>query len=172
MRHFKYLIIVLSILFVCCKFTNTRDTIGFKDPLSDIEDSIKVMNNLLSPYQEVNYYIDDGNILSFGTKEIGKIDTSSLEQFKKDSLKYTNTDIRIFAIILFLKGNDINSCFRHRTLDKIVYDYKPTDDWDEFEDIRYIILDDGQIDSNGFRNSHKILDKKNKLILIAPIERK
>jgi hypothetical protein len=171
MRHFIYPIIVLSILFVCCKYTNTRDTISFKDRLSDIEDSIKVMNNLLNPYQEVNYYIDDENILSFGTKEVGKIDSSSLDHLKKDPSKYTNKDIRIFAIILFLKRNDINSCFRHRTLDKIVYDYKPTKD-DRFEDVRYIIFDDGQIDSNGFRNSHKILDKKNNLILIAPIERR
>lgn len=171
MRHLLYLIIALSILFVCCKKTDNRDTISFKDRLSDIEDSIKVMNNLLSPYQEVNYYIDDANILSFGTKEVGKIDSSSLNQFKNAPSKYTNTDIRIFTIILFLKSNDINSCFRHRTLDNIVYDYKPTKD-DRFEDVRYIIMDDGQIDSNRFRNSHKILDKKNKLILIAPIERK
>lgn len=172
MRHLLYFIISSCILFVSCSQTNTRDTIIFKTQSSEIEDSIRVMNILLSSYQEVNYYMDDANNLFIGTKEVGKINSSTLDQFKKSS-KYTKTDIRIFALILFFKNNDINSCFRHRDLDIIVFDYKPTRD-DRFEDVRYIIFDDGQIDinSNRFRNSQKILDKKNKLILIAPIDKR
>lgn len=170
MRYLFQLLFVLCICITGC--SNERDTISFKVSLSTIADSIKVMNSLLSPYNEVNYYIDDANMLLIGTKEVGKVDSVFLSKLKLNPLNYTNTDIRFFSIILFLKYNEINSCFRHRDLGVIVYDYKPTKD-DRFEDVRYIVLDDGQLDTNSsrFKNSQYVLDRKDNLLLIAPVER-
>ena len=138
-----------------------------------MEDSLKVMNSLLSSYSDFNYQIDESNVLLIGTNKVGKIDSSFLSQIKLNPLKYSNSDRRIFSIILFLKSNEINSCFRYLDLGVIVYDYKPTKE-DLFEDIRYIIFNDGHIDtnSNRFKNSHKILDTKDKLLLIAPIDKR
>jgi hypothetical protein len=172
MRYLFQLLFVLSIYFTGCSDINEKDTISFKVSLSTIADSIKMMNSLLSSYKEVNYYIDDANILIIGTKEVGRVDSEFLSKLKLNPLNYTDTDIRFFSIILFLKENEINSCFRHRDLGVIVYNYKPTKD-DEFEDVRYIVLDDGQLDTNSirFRNSQHVLDRKDKLLLIAPIEK-
>lgn len=173
MRHLFQLLLALCICVAGCRNINERDTILFKASLSEVTDSIKVMNSLLSSYKEFNYYVDDANKLLIGTKEVGKIDSVFLSKLKLKQSNYTNTDIRIFAIILFLKSNEIKSCYRDRDLGVIVYDYKPTDDWDEFEDIRYIVLDDGQLDINSsqFKNSYKVLDKDNNLLLIAPVEK-
>lgn len=172
MRYF-FQIITVFICIVGCSDINKRDKISFKAPLSEIEDSIKVMNTLLNSYREVSYYIDDANILLIGTNEVGKIDSSFLAQIRLNPSNYTNMDVRIFTIILFLKNNEINSCFKHRELGVIVYDYKPTKE-DSFEDVRYIVLNDGRLDINSsvFKNSQYILDKKGKLFLIAPIDRK
>jgi hypothetical protein len=172
MRYLFQLLFVLCICITGCSNTNERDTISFKVPLSTIADSIKVMNSLLSSYNEVNYYIDDANVLLIGTKEVGKVDSVFLSKLKLNPLNYTNTDIRIFSIILFLKYNEINSCFRRRDLGVIVYDYKPTKD-DKFEDVRYIVLDDGLLDANSsrFKNSQYVLDRKDNLLLIAPVEK-
>src|SRR5690606_19729709 len=111
--------------------------------------------------------------LLIGTKEVGVVDSVFLSKLKLNPLNYSNTDIRFFSIILFLKYNEINSCFRHRDLGVIVYDYKPTKD-DRFEDVRYIVLDDGQLDpsSSRFKNSQYVLDRKDNLLLIAPVCRK
>ena len=165
-------IIILCICITGCSNTSKRDKISFKVPLSEIEDSIKVMNSLLNSNREVNYYIDDANILIIGTTEVGKIDSLFLAQLRLNPSNYTNTDIRIFSIILFLKSNEINSCFRHRELGVIVYDYQPTKE-DRFEDIRYIVLNDGKLDINSsrFKNSQYIVDEKGNLLLIAPIDR-
>lgn len=173
MRYLLQLLFLLCICVAGCGNTNKRDTISFKVPLSVMADSIKMMNSLLSTYNEVNYYIDDANVLLIGTKEIGKIDSSFLAHLKLDTSNYTKTDLRIFSIILFLKSNEINSCFRHRDLGVIVYDYRPTKD-DRFEDVRYVVLDDGQLDINSsrFKNSQHILDKKDNLLLIAPIDKR
>lgn len=172
-KTMRYLLLfVLCICISGCSNTNERNTISFKVSLSTIADSIKVMNSLLSAYNEVNYYIDDANMLLIGTKEIGKVDSVFLSTLKLNPLNYSNTDIRIFSIILFLKNNEINSCFRHRDLGVIVYDYKPTKD-DRFEDVRYIVIDDGQLDTNSsrFKNSQYVLDRKDNLLLIAPVEK-
>jgi hypothetical protein len=168
--------IILAIVFCTlagCSNTKERDTISFKVSLKAMEDTLKVMNFLLSSYNEVNYYFDEANVLLIGTNEVGKIDSLFLAQIKLKPSKYSNTDLRIFSIILFLKSNEINSCFRHRNLGVIVYNYKPTKD-DKFEDVRYIILNDGQLDTNSnmFRNSQYIIDKKDNLILIAPIDKR
>jgi len=170
----RYLFQILIVLFIIagCINKNERNTISFSASLSTIADSIKVMNTFLSSYNEVNYYIDDANTLLIGTKKIGKIDSIFLSKLKLNRQNYTNTDIQFFAIILFLKNNDINSCFKHRTLGVIVYDYKPTKD-DRFEDVRYIVLDDEQFDTNsiGFKKFYYVLDRKDDLVLIAPIEK-
>lgn len=172
MKYLLQLLLALCIYLTGCNDANEKNTISFKVSNSLIADSIKVMNSLLSSYNEVNYYIDDANILIIGTKEVGRVDSEFVSKLRLNPLNYTNTDIRFFSIILFLKENEINSCFRHRDLGVIVYDYKPTKD-DEFEDVRYIILDDGQLDTNsyGFKNSQHVLDRKDNLILIAPIEK-
>jgi hypothetical protein len=172
MRYLFQLLFVLCICVIACSDLKERDTISFKVPISTIADSIIVMNSLLNSYNEVNYYIDDDNMLLIGTKEVGRVDSVFLSKLKLNPLNYTNTDIRFFSIILYLKNNEINSCFRHRDLGVIVYDYKPTKD-DKFEDVRYIILDDGQLDTNSskFKNSQYVLDRKNNLILIAPFEK-
>jgi len=173
MRYLFQLIFVLCVCITGCSNTNERDTISFKVSLSTIADSIKVMNSLLSSYNEVSYYIDDANMLLIGTKEVGKVDSVFLSKLKLNPLNYTNTDIRIFSILLFLKHNEISSCYRDRDLGVIVYDYKSIEDWDEFDDIRNIVLDDGQINMNSsrFKNSQKVLDRKDNLILIAPVEK-
>ncbi len=165
----KYFFNAIFILCICTVGCNNRNKISFKVPSSDIKDSIKVMNSLLGSFSEINYYIDDANILSIGTKKIGKIDSLFLSQLKSSPSNFNDTDIQTFSIILFLKSNGINSCFRHRDLGIIVYDYKPTKE-DRFEDIRYVILNDGRvnINSNFFRNSYFILDKKDSLLLIEP----
>ena len=171
-RLFKSLFI-LCFFITGCSNINERNTLSFKVSSSTIADSIKEMNSLLSSYNEVNYYIDDANVLFIGTKEVGKVDSAFISNLKSNPLNFTNTDIRIFSIIQFLKYNEINSCFRHRDLGVIVYDYKPPKD-DSFEDVRYIVLDDGQLDTNSsrFSNSQYILDRKDSLLLIAPLEKK
>lgn len=171
----KYLFKTILILCICtvgCNNINNRDKISFKVPSSEIKDSLKVINSLLSSYSEINYYIDDANILTIGTNKIGKIDSLFLSQLKSSPSNFKNTDSRILSIILFLKNNGINSCFRHRDLGIIVYDYKPTKE-DRFEDVRYIVLNDSQLDINSIRlkNSQFILDKKDSLLLIKPIDK-
>jgi len=173
MRYFVQIILAIFICAVAgCSKTKERDIISFKVPLKEMEDTIEVMNFLLSSYNEVNYYIDEADVLQIGTNEVGKIDSLFLAKTKLNPSKYSNTDLRIFSIILFLKYNEINSCFRHRDLGVIVYDYKPTKD-DRFEDVRYIVLDDGQLDTNSsrFKNSQYVLDRKDNLLLIAPVEK-
>ncbi|MFZ7131342.1 MAG: hypothetical protein ACOWWR_03185 [Eubacteriales bacterium] len=163
--------LILSFLFIIitsCNSSNKRNVISFKVPAEQIADTIKVMNSIIGDLAEVNYYIDGNNILLFGTEEVGKLDSTFIIKAKKDTSKYSQTDIRLFNIILFLKQNEINSCFRHRDFGAIVYDYRPTKD-DRFDDVRYIILQgDVDINSARFLNSQVVLDKKSNLFLIAP----
>jgi hypothetical protein len=168
MKYFFQAILFFCICIIGCRNVSDRDKIVFKVPLSEIEDSIRVMNSLLNSYNEVNYYIDDENNLFVGTNGIGKIDSIILHQIKSNPLNFTNTDIRIFSIILFLKNNRINSCFRHRDIKAIVYDYNPTKK-DRFEDVRYIVLNENQLYINS--NEFHILDKKDNLLLITPVLR-
>ncbi len=173
MGGFFKIIFILHLFFVSCSNTNNRNTITFKVPIAVMGDSIKVMNSLVNPYAEFNYYIDDVNVLYLSNHMIGKIDSSFLAQIKLKPSNYSKNDVRIFSLILFLKNNEINSCFKLTELGVLVYDYKPTKE-DRFEDIRYILLENDHIDINSmrFRNSYITLDKKNGLILIAPIDKR
>ena len=168
---------IFKIIFIVCfcisfySCTHNRDKISFNAPVRVLEDSIKVMNSILSPYSEFNYYLDDRNVLYMATQKVGKIDSSFLAQTNSTTSKYTANDKRFFSIISFLKANEINSCYRERQLGVIVYDFKATKD-DDFTDIRLVIIDDNQIDTKSvwFKKLYNILDKKEDLLLIAPID--
>jgi hypothetical protein len=165
------LIIIVLFLSITCQCTNDRNKISFNVPIVAMEDSIKVMNSILSSYSEFNYYLDDANVLYLGTNKVAKIDSNFLGQANSLHSKYTGNDKRFFSIILFLKANSINSCYRDKQLGVIVYDFKPTKD-DRFEDIRLVIINDNQIDTKSmwFKKLYNILDDKEDLLLISPID--
>lgn len=161
--------IVISCLFVIsCNISNKRNIISFKVPFEQVADSIKVVNNIFLHKSLINYYIYDDNTLLFGTKEIGVLDSMLINKAKQDTSIYSQMDIRLFNIILFLKKNGINSCFEHRDFGSIVYCYKSTEE-NIFDDTRYILLKN-DIDSNSFNffKSQKIIDQKGELFLVAP----
>lgn len=172
MWKFFRILFSFGLLIASCSSPQSRDKISFKVPLVEIRDSLKMLDSLLRSYKDFYYDIDNPNILYIGTNKIGKIDSSFLSHVKTNPLIYSNNDLRIFSLILFLNTNEIKSCFKLTELGILVHDYKSTKE-DNFKDIRYIVLED-KVDVNSwiFKHSYTTLDQKDGLVLIAPIDKR
>ncbi len=145
MRYFNIIILATLVLLGSCEPSKERNKISFKCSTKQINDTITFLNGYLSNYSEVNYYLDENNLLRIDNVEIGILDSTFLKFENLKAKGYTKTDQQIFQTILYLRRNGINSCFRHRDLDFLVYDYKPTSE-NEFADIRYIVCSELYMD--------------------------
>jgi len=171
MRYLIVIILASVVLFSNCEPSKERNKISFKSPINQISDTITFLNGYLSNYGEVNYYLDEYNLLRIDNNEIGILDTAFLNLKNLEVKGFTKTDQQIFQTILLLNRNGINSCFRHRNLGFIVYDYKPTIE-NEFTDIRYIVCSKSSLEefSDRIEGYAYVLDYQEDLYLIGLID--
>lgn len=130
--------IALCAFLISCTGSVERNSISFESPFAEISDAIQYINLVSAHLDEVNYYIDDGNVLRSNNKIVGVLNDSFLSPNNLITNEISETDEKLFRAILLLKKNGIDAFFRHRVLAMLVYDYKPTED-NEFEDIRYLV---------------------------------
>jgi hypothetical protein len=192
----KAIIIFLGVvmtLVLLTKFCNknpenqtVRNGIRFKDSISCVSDSIRKMNYLMNklPVNDSGdvVFILDKNELHFNRNLIGhfegnlfiwKTNFSDKILIGLDSLEIE----RFFNLVLFLNENYLTSCNWHKKKKYGSYLYRELDseytgDYD-MDFYRSIILEnDGLIINDDFNKSLQILDRKQSLILVAPIDAK
>jgi hypothetical protein len=153
--------------------TDNRNSISFDVSVSAIEDSLRVMKAIICSHEEGNYRIYDDYNLFIGGNKVAVLNSDFVAEASLDTVKFSKSDIRFFKLIIYLKNNKINYCYRDRSFGGIVHGYLPAKD-DRFDNIREIILLDSSIDncSIDFQTWVKILDRKGNLILTAPKEAK
>jgi hypothetical protein len=138
--------------------------------MQQVESSITKMQGLFSTIPESRtgfnkgYFFQKENI-SFNGIDCGninsvKIDTvKAIVNFKKEEKK------EFIKLCKYLKSQQITSCYFDGSLGFWMFEYRETDDGD-FNDARNIILYQAK-DSLAIKKHFKILDRKNRLLLVA-----
>lgn len=153
-----------------------RNKIVFNDPIPVVEDSIKAIQKLLEKLPEAkvtNYYITNSGKLAVNSEIIGEFKELKTNQ-QLDTVKvfqnFTKKEIQeLLNLVSFLKKNFIESTYKDIRMNEYIFSYRRTEA-NEFNDNRDIMLVENKSDTlNGSFVSYKrILDRKGKLILVAP----
>jgi hypothetical protein len=116
-----------------------------------------------------NYYFH-GNNLYINSSRVGNVDSIILDTVKAFSRFSNSEKIKFMALTKYLVQNQITSGYLEQSLNIWLFEYRELPNGD-FHDTRQIAAIRFQ-DSIILKSQSKILDRKNKLFLIAPKDAK
>jgi hypothetical protein len=181
--EFAFNIAILVVVFNCVNCNRRveieRDQISFDVPISDIRDSIIVMNRIMD---KLNFAEDQPRIISWFIMHNEKYIDINSHIFKIDSIKPEDLVVldelsiherkRFLELIFYMISNELSSCrkdiFPHNMSMAYFYDYRNYLNSAEPHYLRNIVILDSINDINGqsFENYYKVLDKNAGLILL------
>lgn len=177
-RFILFVIICIGLSLASCtsQKNEERNMIVFNDPVPVVEDSIRAMQKLLDKLPDadvINYYITNSGKLAVNSETIGKFERLKTNQ-KMDTIRsfqnFSREESQEFLnLVLFLKKNFIESAYKDLKLNMYLFDYRGMESV-EYNSLRELMLVDNKSDTlNGdFISYKRILDRKGKLILVAP----
>jgi hypothetical protein len=183
MKIVKIIIIIIgliSLLMLCIIFMGRhleRNKLIFKDPVEQVQDSIKVMIGLLDKMKSnadgiKNYYFDDANCFYVNAQRLFVITQNTrilldtfyaFKDFNKEEME------RFIKLTSYLNDNYINDGGMN-SFGGYKFDYREMPE-NEFVQLRYIIYwenENESLPSDGVIE-WEILDKRSKLILVKPV---
>lgn len=183
----KNIIIVIAIIIIlldsnsCKPKEKQLDTLIFKDSTQQVEDSLLVLMQLASiiPGGCNKFYVG-GDGYSLNNLFVNEIKIKNIDSIR-DYNELKNYDVfknhsaneikRMIKLLHYLSDNYIDGLGRIHHLNKFIFDYHPLLHG-RYEDSRSIFyLDDEElIKRNDFLSYYQILDRKGKLILVAPAD--
>jgi hypothetical protein len=162
----------------CSSQSEVRNTISFKDSVTTVQDSIKLMTSYLDRIKDAdvkNLFFDHDDYLYINNVKIARMSIGDRIDFL-DSVQHVtglskSDSYKLVSLALFLKDNNISACFKHHFFGEYFYEYRPTLE-NDYEDIRYILIYDESLkDLKGSDViSYQLLDRKQDLLLIAPAD--
>lgn len=162
-----------------CRQSSTRDKLIFIDSANEVQNSIIRLNLLMEKIitsDGINYFFDDSSYFYLNSKKLIVLkDTKNYSSLYSDSV-FTNLDSAEIDVFihdaLFLKKNFINSVHKDQYFNVYFYSYKMTDE-NTFDDVRDImIMDSSQKLPASDVEYHQLLDKKDRLLLVRPIDKR
>lgn len=153
----------------CSQPSSERDSITFKAPVKEVEDSIRTMNNLMKKLpidaEMINYFFDDENNLYVNNIKIGKVNSFNSDTVATFKNMTTEEKKSFLTIAFFLKENEILGNHFDGLFNTWRYGYKPTAD-NSFRMYRDIFLKEPDTPLDDIKQAHVFLDQKGDLILI------
>lgn len=173
---------VISLIFAastlcvgCYKNAIERSTIVFKDSVQNVQDSLLVMQKLLSAMPKsqtplnTNYYYQE-NDLYINNLNVGNPDSVLLDTVQ-GFVNFSDQQKKQFVLLSkYLMRNYITSGYLDDSGNLWFFEYRPLENGD-FHDTREIVVLKGK-DSVLIKNRSKILDRKRMVFLLAPKEAK
>lgn len=170
-------ILAIPLLKACSGDSTERNKIVFRDSTSAVQDSLEAMNgymNRLIKREVNNFFFDNKDFIYINNRRIGRMPISDKIKFLSVVQEETGfseiESLRFVSLAVFLKDNFLNGCYRHNYFEVYFYNYRqtPGNEYDEQRNI--VIFDDSLRKAKGsYIESYKLLDRKNELLLIAPL---
>lgn len=146
-----------------------RNSIVFRDPISAVRDSIKVMNQYMSrlPKEPVNnVFFDREDFVYVNNKKLGKIEATDFLKNVRHETDFSEKDASRFMVLAaFLKNNYLDGCFVHLTHQACTYIYRRTNE-NNWNDLRNIVLS-SDLPKKISQTEYELLDTKDGLCLLA-----
>jgi hypothetical protein len=170
----KISIVFLTLMFFSCyKNPVERNTIVFKDKNQEVEDSIVKLTELLKKFPKsntvfnTNYYFEE-NKFFINNSYVGDYHNLNLDTIKSFSKYNSSERTQFINITKFLNENYLSSGYLDDYLDQwsFVYRYIPDGDFHDTRDLIFFKVSD----SVQLKSHYKILDHKNNIFLLAPID--
>ena len=171
------IILLWQVAGAACQRTNpARNKITFKDSVGNVQDSIAalypLMKKLASASSRMNFFTDD-DYFYINSQKVAK--QSLLSEPKKLAktpffATLSLSEVKKFASLqAYVRSNNIRS-FGIASGDRYLFHYL---DANHYDDSRHIMLVTGSEDTtNSIFERYQILDRKEDLILIAPVDAK
>jgi len=152
-----------------------RNNIVLTDEIHQVADSIAHLESLLKKLPEdpmMGSFLDDEGNLYVNTEKVGLLKNALSDSTIRGNPVFKNfsdSDFKQFiSITVFLLRNHIDASRKNNVSGLFTHEYRRTDE-NVYNDIRDIMVD-VDTTSKPFTKHYQILDRKDNMVLVAPIE--
>jgi len=152
-----------------------RNKINLTDEINTVADSIIYIESLIKKLPAstiVGSFIDDDGYLYLNSKKIGLLENALSDSSMMQNEVFINFNEqdyqKLISITIFLLKNHIDASGIDNITGLFTHQYRRTDEY-TYRDLRYIMVN-VDTTSRKFGDHYQVLDKKENMLLVAPID--